>query len=186
MTEACPKCGEAEGGVLVSRRGRFGPFVGCSRYPDCDYIKKEGPPQPDPLAFAVSCPTCHEGKLATRRARRTGSLFWGCARYPKCRFTTSHEPVGAVHDTDGGPIGRAGKGGICLVCGAPVELPSGAELVGKSLAGGEPDATALARPRAGRTPRRTHGRAAAGGEGSRGISTRKSAGTRATAARRAG
>ena len=32
--EVCPKCGEAEGGVLVQRRGRFGPFMGCSRYPD--------------------------------------------------------------------------------------------------------------------------------------------------------
>jgi DNA topoisomerase-1 len=185
-TEACPKCGEAEGGVLVQRRGRFGPFTGCSRYPDCDYIKKEGPPPPEPLAFAVPCPTCHQGKLATRRARRTGSLFWGCARYPKCLFTTSHEPVGAVHDTDGGPVGRAGEAGICLVCGAPVELPVGAELVGKRLAGGEPNAAALARPSSGRGARRTRSRGAGAGAGSRSTSTRKSAGTRATAARRAG
>ncbi len=184
--EACPKCGEAEGGVLVQRRGRFGPFTGCSRYPDCDYIKKEGPPPPEPLAFAVSCPTCHQGKLATRRARRTGSLFWGCARYPKCLFTTSHEPVGAVHDTDGGPIGRAGEAGICLVCGAPVELPVGPELVGKRLAGGEPNAAALARPSSGRGARRTRGRGAGAVAGSKSTSTRKSAGTRATAARRAG
>ena len=185
-TEACPKCGEAEGGVLVQRRGRFGPFAGCSRYPDCDYIKKEGPPPPEPLAFAVPCPTCHQGKLATRRARRTGSLFWGCARYPKCLFTTSHEPVGAVHDTDGGQVGRAGEAGICLVCGAPVELPVGAELVGKRLAGGEPNAAALARPSSGRGARRTRSRGAGAGAGSRSTSTRKSAGTRATAARRAG
>jgi DNA topoisomerase-1 len=185
-TEACPKCGEAESGVLLQRRGRFGPFMGCSRYPDCDYIKKEGPPPPEPLAFDVSCPMCHEGKLATRRARRTGSLFWGCARYPKCRFTTSHEPVGAVHDTDEGPIGRAGEAAICLVCGAPVELPAGAELVGMRLAGGEPNAAALARPRAGRAPRRTRGRGTAAGEASKSSSTRKSAGTRVTAARRAG
>ena len=183
--EACPKCGEAEGGVLVQRRGRFGPFTGCSRYPDCDYVKREGPPPPEPLAFAVSCPTCHEGKLATRRARRTGSLFWGCARYPKCRFTTSHEPVGAVHDTDDGPIGRAGEAGICLVCGASAELPVGAELVGKRLAGGKPNAAALARPSSGRASRRTRGGGAAAGAGSRSTSTRKSAGTRATAARRA-
>ena len=27
----------------------FGPFLGCSRYPDCDYIKREGPPPPEPL-----------------------------------------------------------------------------------------------------------------------------------------
>ncbi|HEX5147657.1 MAG TPA: type I DNA topoisomerase, partial [Candidatus Limnocylindrales bacterium] len=42
--EVCPKCGE---GTLVGKNGRFGPFVGCSRYPECDYIKKDGPPPPD-------------------------------------------------------------------------------------------------------------------------------------------
>ena len=49
--EICPKCGE---GTLVGKRGKFGPFVGCSRYPDCDYIKKDGPPPPDPLPFTVA------------------------------------------------------------------------------------------------------------------------------------
>ena len=34
--EICPKCGEGE---LVKRAGKFGEFVGCSRYPACDYIK---------------------------------------------------------------------------------------------------------------------------------------------------
>src|SRR6476646_371384 len=48
--EVCPQCGE---GTLVGRRGKFGPFVGCSRYPDCDYISREGPPPPDPLGFEV-------------------------------------------------------------------------------------------------------------------------------------
>jgi DNA topoisomerase-1 len=143
--EACPKCGATEGGVLVQRRGRFGPFMGCSRYPDCDYIKREGPPPPEPLAFEVTCPECHQGKLVTRRARRTGSLFWGCSRYPKCRYTTSHEPVGALHDADAGPVGRSQEGGICLVCGATVELPAGADLVGAKLAGGEANPEALVR-----------------------------------------
>ena len=51
--EVCPECGE---GTLVGKRGRFGPFVGCSRYPDCKYIKKDGPPPPDPLPFEVDLP----------------------------------------------------------------------------------------------------------------------------------
>jgi DNA topoisomerase I len=185
--EACPKCGEAESGVLVQRRGRFGPFMGCSRYPDCDYIKKEGPPPPDPLAFSVACPTCREGHLATRRARRTGSLFWGCSRYPKCRFTTSHEPVGAVHDADEGPIGRAGEGALCLACGASVELPSGEDLVGKRLVGGEANPGALARPAAAaRVPRRAGTRKAASGDAARAPATRKSAAARTAGARREG
>jgi DNA topoisomerase-1 len=168
--EACPKCGEKEGGVLVQRRGRFGPFMGCSRYPDCDYIKREGPPPPEPLAFEVACPLCKQGHLVTRRARRTGSLFWGCSRYPKCRGTTSHEPVGALHDADDGPVGRDGGAGICLVCGAPVELPAGMELVGAKLAGGEPNPEALTKRSAGGT-RRTGGRGGARSGSGRGRPT---------------
>jgi DNA topoisomerase-1 len=169
--EACPKCGEAEGGVLVQRRGRFGPFMGCSRYPACDYIKREGPPPPDPLAFEVACPKCKQGHLVTRRARRTGSLFWGCSRYPKCDYTTSHEPVGAVHEADDGPVGRAGEAALCLICGAPVELPAGVDLVGARLTGGDPNPEALVRQRStgrGRGRARSGGtRTTRGGRGSR-------------------
>jgi DNA topoisomerase-1 len=35
--EPCPECGQ---GMLAARRGRFGWFAGCNRYPDCRYIKK--------------------------------------------------------------------------------------------------------------------------------------------------
>ena len=182
VVEPCPRCGATDGGVLVTRRGRFGPFMGCSRYPDCDYVKRDGPPPPEPLAFEVTCPTCKVGHLVTRRARRTGSLFWGCSRYPTCRYTTSHEPVGAVHDADGGPVGRAGEAGICLVCGAPVELAG--DVVGRTLPGGEPNPGALARPASDRARRRT-GRATSGGS-SRTGGTRKTAGARSATARRGG
>jgi putative DNA topoisomerase len=163
--EPCPECGPEHGGTLVARRGRFGPFVGCARFPDCDYIKKDGPPPPDQLPFEVACPTCGQGHLVARPARRTGSVFWGCSRYPKCDFTTSREPVGAIHDTDGGPIARtaapatiegqqeaaveaaaaAGATGLCLKCGASIPLPAG-DLVGKSLAGGPANPSALQKP----------------------------------------
>ena len=58
-------------GETVRMRSEFGEFAGCSRYPECDYIRREGPPPPDPLAFEVTCPRCKEGHLVTRRARRT-------------------------------------------------------------------------------------------------------------------
>lgn len=32
----CPKCG----GDLVTKNGKYGPFIGCSNYPKCKYIKK--------------------------------------------------------------------------------------------------------------------------------------------------
>jgi DNA topoisomerase-1 len=154
--EPCPKCGT---GKLASKSGRFGPFVGCSRYPDCDYIRREGPPPPDPLPFEVICPKNGDGHLIPRRARRTGNVFWGCSAYPKCDYTTNFEPVGAVHDADDGPVGRKAEAGICLKCGASIDLPEGV-LVGLRLPGGPPNPAALARPARGG---RRGGRAAAGG-----------------------
>src|SRR5439155_658293 len=144
--EVCPQCGE---GTLVGKRGRFGPFVGCSRYPDCTYIRKDGPPPPEPLPFVVTCPKNNDGQLVPRRARRTGNVFWGCSNYPKCDFTTNFEPVGAIHDADDGPVARHGETGICLRCGADVPLPAGTELVGARLAGGPPNPAALAKPARG-------------------------------------
>jgi DNA topoisomerase-1 len=180
--EVCPKCGATDGGVLVARRGRFGPFMGCSRYPECDYIKKDGPPPPAPLPFEVACPTCRTGHLVTRRARRTGSLFWGCSRYPTCRYTTSHEPIGALHDADDGPVGLAGDAGLCLICGAPVEIAGIGDPIGKRLSGGEPNPDALARPSSSRPRRATR---AAAGSGTR-AAGKKPAASRSGGARRAG
>lgn len=74
----CPRCG-AE---LVVRSGRFGDFVGCSRYPECDYIqgKDEKTPAEE---IGEACPLCK--KPLVRRSGRRGP-FIGCSSYPKCRF----------------------------------------------------------------------------------------------------
>ncbi len=155
--EVCPKCSE---GTLVGRSGRFGPFVGCSRYPDCDYIKKDGPPPPDPLPFEAICPKNRDGHLVPRRARRTGNVFWGCSKYPKCDYTTNNEPLGGVHDTDDGPIARKGETAICLVCGSTSETAPDDIAPGERYAGGPPNPEALARPkRPGRAGGSTRGRA---------------------------
>jgi ssDNA-binding Zn-finger/Zn-ribbon topoisomerase 1 len=175
--EVCPQCGE---GTLVGKSGRFGPFVGCSRYPECNYIKKDGPPPPDPLPFEVACPKNNDGHLVPRRARRTGNVFYGCSNYPKCDFTTNFEPVGAVHDADDGPVARHGETGICLKCGADVPLPAGEDLVGLRLEGGPPNPEALARPARGVS--RGAGGAGRGGRTARGGRTGSSArGGRSTA-----
>ena len=160
--ETCPKCKE---GTLKARRGRYGVFAGCSRYPDCDYIHRTGPPPPDSLPFEVTCPKCDEGKLTPRRARRSGNVFYGCSRYPKCDFTTNMEPLGALHDVDDGPVALKDDGGICLRCGASVELPTEREgLPGQKLAGGPPNPEALAPSRKGRAGSKKGARKATGGK----------------------
>ena len=61
--------------------------------------------------------------------------------------------MGAVHDADAGPVGLKDESGICLRCGASVDLPGDrAELVGQKLPGGEPNPAALAPSRKKRAP----------------------------------
>ena len=38
--EACPQCGKP----LVHRKGKYGPFVGCSAYPTCKFVRKTKEP----------------------------------------------------------------------------------------------------------------------------------------------
>ncbi|HUG30379.1 MAG TPA: type I DNA topoisomerase [Candidatus Limnocylindria bacterium] len=138
--ETCPECGT---GILAGKQGRFGPFVGCNRYPECGYIKREGPEPPPPLPFDVVCPKNADGKLVPRRARRTGNVFWGCSNYPRCDFTTNHEPIGALHDADDGPVAKFGDVFRCLKDGAPIKVPSEDSPIGLRLPGGPPDPEAL-------------------------------------------
>jgi DNA topoisomerase-1 len=71
--ETCPQCG----GALVTRHGRYGPFVGCSNYPTCKYVQRSEP------QVAGTCPECG-GDLVTKKGRY-GS-FVGCANYPACKY----------------------------------------------------------------------------------------------------
>ena len=84
--EVCEKCGKP----MVRKRSRFGEFLGCSGYPDCDGIKRITSP---PVKTGVPCPECHEGEILERRSRR-GKLFYGCDRYPKCKFASWKKLVG--------------------------------------------------------------------------------------------
>jgi len=78
--EVCEKCGRP----MVRKRSRFGEFLGCSGYPECDGIKKL---KAEPVKTGVNCPECKEGEMLERRSRR-GRIFFGCSRYPKCKFAS--------------------------------------------------------------------------------------------------
>jgi len=83
IDEKCPECGSD----LMWRRGRFGPFIACSNYPACKYIKKK-----EARKIGLTCPECNEGEVVERKGR-WGRSFYGCSRYPECRFTAYHRPI---------------------------------------------------------------------------------------------
>jgi DNA topoisomerase-1 len=77
--EKCPNCGSA----MVVKRGRFGRFLACSRYPECKTSK--------PLSIGVSCPKGCGGYISERRSKR-GKTFYGCSSYPACDFVSWDRP----------------------------------------------------------------------------------------------
>ncbi len=83
IDEKCPECGND----LMWRRGRFGPFIACSNYPACKYIKKK-----EAREIGLLCPECGQGQVVERKGR-WGRFFYGCRRYPECRFTAYHKPI---------------------------------------------------------------------------------------------
>ncbi|VEC83583.1 DNA topoisomerase type IA zn finger domain-containing protein [Raoultella ornithinolytica] len=81
--EPCPQCG-AE---LVIRSGKHGPFLGCSHYPDCDYVrplKNQADGHIVKVLEGQECPSC--GAVMVLRQGRFG-MFIGCSRYPECEHT---------------------------------------------------------------------------------------------------
>lgn len=89
--EVCEKCGSR----MVIKRGRFGPFLACSRYPECKFTK--------PITTGIKCPECGEGELAQKRSKR-GKTFYGCTNYPNCKFATWDKPVAEKCPECGSPI----------------------------------------------------------------------------------
>ncbi|MGE3953635.1 MAG: type I DNA topoisomerase [Parachlamydiales bacterium] len=80
--QRCPIC-DSE---MKVRHGRFGPFLGCTRYPECKgtvNIPKKGEEIPSadelPNCPAIGCP----GKIQARRSRY-GKIFFSCSTYPDC------------------------------------------------------------------------------------------------------
>jgi DNA topoisomerase-1 len=81
---ACPRCGDP----LVKKTGRYGPFLACGKYPECDGIvnlDRQGhvaPAKIPPLETELPCPKC-DAPLYLRNGKRGPWL--GCSKYPRCR-----------------------------------------------------------------------------------------------------
>jgi DNA topoisomerase-1 len=78
--ETCDKCNLP----MVIKRGKFGPFIACSGFPECRNSK------PIIQNTGAKCPKC-DGDMLQRQAK--GRPFFGCSNYPNCTFTISKKPL---------------------------------------------------------------------------------------------
>jgi DNA topoisomerase-1 len=86
----CPKDGQP----MVLKKGRFGPFLACSRYPECKETRRlvrgeGGKLQVEVLApIDEKCPECGSD-LMWRRGRF--GAFIACSSYPTCKYIKKKE-----------------------------------------------------------------------------------------------
>jgi len=78
--DKCPNCGSE----LVVKSGRFGPFIACTRYPECRFTK---PLKRDKVPDRPTSEVCKEcGAPMVIKTGRFGE-FLACTRYPACKHT---------------------------------------------------------------------------------------------------
>lgn len=80
QNEKCEKCGAD----LVIRYGRYGRFLACSRFPDCNFTK------PLIKKTNLKCPECGHDIIIRHTKKR--KKFYGCSNYPKCQFASWTKP----------------------------------------------------------------------------------------------
>ena len=80
--QPCPLCEE----LMKLRHGRFGAFLGCTKYPDCKGIVSI-PKLGEELVQTQNLPPCPAkgcpGKLISRKSR-FGKIFFSCSSFPDC------------------------------------------------------------------------------------------------------
>jgi len=81
--QTCPTCASP----MVVRRGRFGEFLACSRYPECKTTS--------PVSLGVACPRPGCGGYLSEKRSRRGKVFYGCSNYAKskCDFVSWDRPI---------------------------------------------------------------------------------------------
>jgi DNA topoisomerase-1 len=110
--EVCEVCGAP----MKVKRGKFGSFLACSRYPDCKTTKA--------ISLGVTCPKPGCGGFLTEKRSRRGKIFFGCSNYAKtkCDFVSWDRPFPEVCPQCGAPflvkkIARRGNTIRCIAEG---------------------------------------------------------------------
>ncbi len=124
----CEKCGQGE---LLERISRHGFFLGCSRYPDCDFIQDLSPDLGEENGDAENkveyCENCGR-EMAIKRGRF--GAFLACTGYPDCKTTRrlvagtriAHQPDEPLDekcpDCGNGLVKKHGRFGEFIGCSA--------------------------------------------------------------------
>jgi len=76
----CEKCGRN----MVIKHGKFGDFLACPGYPECENTK------PIVEEIDTPCPKCGS-KIVVKKSKK-GRKFFGCSTYPNCDYVSWYEP----------------------------------------------------------------------------------------------
>ncbi|MFV0314138.1 MAG: DNA topoisomerase, partial [Anaerotignum sp.] len=78
----CEKCGRN----MVIKYGRYGKFLACPGFPECQNAK------PFFEEAGVNCPEC-DGKVLIKKTKK-GRAYYGCENNPECGFMSWNKPTG--------------------------------------------------------------------------------------------
>ena len=112
----CDKCGQGE---MVEKAGKFGIFLACNRYPDCDNTKEIEVADAPTEDLEEACENC--GKPMVVKRGRFG-MFLACTGYPECKTTRK-----IIATKQGMSAAKADQvlDELCPNCGKPLVVKQG-------------------------------------------------------------
>jgi DNA topoisomerase-1 len=117
--ELCPTCGRP----MKFKMSRFGKFLGCSGYPECQTTKQIV------KDTGALCPR-DGGRIVEKRGRKSGKIFFGCENFntpAKCDFVLWDPPIpgSACAQCHAVLVRKTNRKGSRVVCSAAADHETG-------------------------------------------------------------
>jgi DNA topoisomerase-1 len=104
--ESCEVCERR----MVIKSGRYGKFLSCSGFPECQNSK------PFLARIGVACPDC-DSDIVERSVNGKRKKFYGCSNYPTCTYATNQKPLVQPCPECSQMLVASGKGNArCTTC----------------------------------------------------------------------
>lgn len=100
----CEKCGR----TMVIKFGRYGKFLACPGYPECNNAK------PYFESVDAECPKCG-GKIYKKKSKK-GRVYYGCEHNPECDFVSWDKPAKEKCPKCGSYMVEKGHDPVKLLC----------------------------------------------------------------------